>query len=158
MDLLSRRAAGTGLEPRMARTKLAERCRDARLTLTPCFFMDIKSAKPKVTPPTLDQQLKKAAKMYEQQFLQEMMNAMNSTVDAMRANPQSMAEKIYKAELDQQYTEQWVENGGNGLADQIYRELKEKLMPAQHNRYQQAQKPETGKIADGPVPSEKIKK
>lgn len=109
---------------------------DAHLTLTPCFFMDIKSInKPKHIPPSLDQQLQKVAKMYEQQFLQEMMNAMKKTVDHSSVTEPSMAEKIYKDELYTQYAEKWVDSGGNGLADVIYKELKEKLIPAQHSRY-----------------------
>jgi Rod binding domain-containing protein len=98
--------------------------------------MDIKSInKPKHMPPTLDQQLQKAAKMYEQQFLQEMMNAMKKTVDHSRVTEPSMAEKIYQDELYNQYAEKWVDNGGNGLADLIYKELKEKLIPSQTSRY-----------------------
>lgn len=97
--------------------------------------MDIKSVKPQHTPPTLDQQLQKAAKMYEQQFLQEMINAMKKTVEHSRVTEPSMAEKIYQDELYTQYAEKWVDNGGNGLADMIYKELKEKLIPSQHSRY-----------------------
>ncbi len=96
--------------------------------------MDIKSVKPRgPTPPSLDQQLQKAAKMYEQQFLQEMMQAMRKTV--VETNESSMAEKIYKDQLNDQYVEQWAENGGNGLADMIYKELKEKIIPSQYSRY-----------------------
>jgi Rod binding domain-containing protein len=71
--------------------------------------------------------------MYEQQFLGEMMQAMRKTVT--ETNESSMAEKIYKYELNDQYVEKWAENGGNGLAEQIYKELKEKILPAQHGRY-----------------------
>lgn len=102
----------------------------------PLFFMNIKNInKPQHTPPTLDQQLQKAAKMYEQQFLQEMINAMKKTVEHSRMTEPSMAEKIYQDELYTQYAEKWVDNGGNGLADLIYKELKEKLIPSQHGRY-----------------------
>ncbi len=98
--------------------------------------MNIKNInKPQHTPPTLDQQLQKAAKMYEQQFLEEMMNAMKKTVDHSSVTKPSMAEKIYKDELYTQYAEKWVESGGNGLADMIYKELKEKIIPSQHSRY-----------------------
>lgn len=105
------------------------------LALTPCFFMNIKSIKPQHSPPTLDQQLQKAAKMYEQQFLQEMLNAMKKTVEHSGLTEPSMAEKIYQDELYTQYAEKWVESGGNGLANQIYKELKEKILPSQHSRY-----------------------
>jgi Rod binding domain-containing protein len=110
--------------------------------------MNIKNInKPQHTPPTLDQQLHKVAEMYEQQFLQEMMNAMKKTVDHSGITQPSMAEKIYKDELYTQYAEKWVENGGNGLADLIYKELKEKILPSQHSRY-----------VASPVPSKKEKK
>lgn len=97
--------------------------------------MNIKSIKPQHSPPTLDQQLQKAAKMYEQQFLQEMLNAMKKTVEHSGLTEPSMAEKIYQDELYTQYAEKWVESGGNGLANQIYKELKEKILPSQHSRY-----------------------
>ena len=110
--------------------------------------MNVKNInKPTHTPPTLDQQLRNAAKMYEQQFMQEMLNAMKKTVEHSSLTEPSMAEKIYKDELYTQYAEKWVENGGNGVADLIYKELKEKLIPAQHSRY-----------VSSPVPPEKPKK
>lgn len=116
-------------------------CRTHTPTRPPIFFelinhMDIKAAKAKLTPPpTLDEKLKDVSKMYEQQFLQEMMRAMRSTVDHSEFSKPSMAEKIYKDQLFDQYAESWVKNGGNGLADMIYRELKDKILPSQHNRY-----------------------
>lgn len=110
--------------------------------------MNIKNInKAQHTPPTLDQQLQKAAKMYEQQFIEEMMNAMKKTVDHSGITQPSLAEKIYKDELYTQYAEKWVESGGNGLADMIYKELKEKILPSQHSRY-----------VSSPVPSKKEKK
>lgn len=136
--------------------------------------MDIKSikpqltniqAKPKVTPPSLDDQIHKAAKMYEQQFLQEMNEAMRKTVQ--HTNEPSMAEKIYADELNSQYTEKWADSGGNGLADMIYKELKEKILPSQHSRYlpkATAPAPIKASVAmptqhpDGPVPDKKLQK
>jgi Rod binding domain-containing protein len=111
------------------------------LALTPYFFMDIKSVKPAPLPVKndLDTQLKKAAKMYEQQFLGEMMRAMRKTVDHGGITKPSMAEKIYEDELQGQYVEKWADSGGNGLADVIYRELKEKIIPSQYSRYVQQQ-------------------
>lgn len=98
--------------------------------------MDIKAAKAKLQPPpTLDDKLKHVSKLYERQFLQQMMKAMRNTVDHSEFSKPSMAENIYKDQLFDQYAEQWVENGGNGLADQIYRELKDKILPSQHSRY-----------------------
>lgn len=86
-------------------------------------------------PPRMEKMLRKASKMYEQQFLQEMVKAMRKTVEHSSITKPSMAEKIYKDELYTQYTEQWVENGGNGLADLVYKELKEKIIPSQTSRY-----------------------
>jgi Rod binding domain-containing protein len=110
--------------------------------------MDIKSLKNK---PVLSQeqqleiQLRKASKMYEKQFLQEMMRAMRKTVEHSEFSKPSMAESIYQDEMYEQYTEQWVESGGNGLADQIYKELKEKILPSQYSRYVQTQNPKPPK-------------
>ncbi|MCB9073245.1 MAG: rod-binding protein [Bdellovibrionaceae bacterium] len=103
--------------------------------------MDIKSVKPQPIQNDLDTQLRQAAKMYEQQFLGEMMRAMRKTVEHSEVTKPSMAEKIYQDELYSQYAEKWVDNGGNGLADLIYKELKEKIIPSQYSRYVQQQAP-----------------
>ena len=101
--------------------------------------MEIKGPKsagvPAQAPPSLDDQLHKAAKMYEKQFLDEMMRAMRKTADPSSITKPSMAENIYTDDLHSQYTEKWVESGGNGLADVIYKELKEKILPSQKSRY-----------------------
>jgi Rod binding domain-containing protein len=120
----------------MVRPNIAVSAQGCASDSDPLFFMDIKSIKPKIptrTPPSLDDQIHKAAKMYEQQFLQEMMQAMRKTVQ--HTNEPSMAEKIYADELNSQYVEKWADSGGNGLADLIYKELKEKILPSQHSRY-----------------------
>lgn len=110
---------------------------------SPLFFMDIKNIKGKTAPqaPDLDAQIKKAAKVYEQQFLQEMMRAMRKTVEHSEFTKPSMAEKIYQDEMYNQYAEKWMDSGGNGLADLIYKELKEKILPSQYSRYVQQQPP-----------------
>lgn len=87
-------------------------------------------------PPRLEKQLRKAAKMYEQQFLGEMIKAMRSTVTESDLTKPNMAERIYKDQLFDQYAEKWVNNGGNGLADVIYNEIREKLLPQKMRRYQ----------------------
>lgn len=98
--------------------------------------MDIKAAKARLQPaPSLDDKLKEVSKLYERQFLQEMVKAMRSTVDHSEFSKPSMAENIYKDQLFDQYAEQWVESGGNGLAKQIYDELKDKILPSQQSRY-----------------------
>lgn len=113
--------------------------------------MDIKSLKSKpvmTQEQQLEIQLRKASKMYEKQFLQEMMRAMRKTVEHSEFSKPSMAERIYQDEMYEQYTEQWVENGGNGLADKIYSELKEKILPSQYSRYVQPQAPVPPKDED----------
>lgn len=78
----------------------------------------------------MDQKLHQASKMYEQHFLNEMVKAMRSTVhrDGGFIKP-NMAENIFQEKLDQQYTESWANKGGIGLADMIYQQLHERLMP-----------------------------
>lgn len=107
--------------------------------------MNIKSIKPQQNlPPTLDDKIREAAKMYEQQFLQEMIRAMRKTVQNSEITKPSMGEQIYQDQMFDQYAEQWANQGGNGLADVIYRELKEKLLP-QSNPYAAAKNKETKK-------------
>ena len=113
------------------------------LALTPYFFMDIKSAKNQKVQPQqtdLDTQLRKAAKLYERQFLNEMMRAMRNTVDHGGITKPSMAEKIYQDELYGEYAEKWVENGGNGLADGSTANSKKRSF-SQYSRYVQQQTP-----------------
>lgn len=71
-----------------------------------------------------DEKIMAAAKMYEQQFMQEMQKAMKKTVDY--AEKPSMATEIFKDQLDQQYLEKWSDRGGVGLADIIYNQIKER--------------------------------
>lgn len=126
-------------------TQNLSKCR-MHTSSSPLFFMDVKNIKNQIPistvkslPNDLDLQIKKAAKMYEQQFLQEMMRAMRKTVEHSELTKPSMAEKIYQDEMQAQYTEKWVESGGNGLADLIYKEIKEKILPSQYSRYVQPQ-------------------
>lgn len=68
----------------------------------------------------------KAAQMYEQQFLREMLRAMRSTVQESELMPASQGEKIYREQMDNQYVEKWGERGGVGLADMIYNHIMER--------------------------------
>jgi flagellar protein FlgJ len=70
-------------------------------------------------------QLDQAAKMYEKQFLREMVKAMRGTVSFGIEKP-SMAENVYRDELDNQYVESWGDKGGIGLADLIYDQVMER--------------------------------
>src|SRR4051812_7776266 len=63
--------------------------------------------------------LREAAKLYEEQFLGEMVKAMRKTVSESDFLKPGMGEKIYRDQLDQQYVENWADQGGIGLADLI---------------------------------------
>lgn len=83
------------------------------------------------TPEQMDQKLKDVSKLYEKQFLREMMKQMRATVsDEGGMIPTSNAEKIFREQLDQEYVEKWGDHGGIGLADMIHKQLLEKLGPA----------------------------
>lgn len=69
--------------------------------------------------------VEQAAKMYEKQFLHEMVKAMRGTVDF--GQKPSMAEGIYRDQLDEQYVESWGEQGGIGLSDLIYNQVMERF-------------------------------
>ena len=69
--------------------------------------------------------LDEAAKMMEKQFLREMVRAMRGTVGFGALKP-SMAENMYRGELDNQYVESWGDGGGVGLADLIYDQVMER--------------------------------
>lgn len=75
-----------------------------------------------------DPRVENVAKLYEKQFLREMVKAMRSTVSESELTKPSMAEEIYRGQLDEQYVEAWGDNGGVGLADLIYNELMEKVL------------------------------
>lgn len=88
-----------------------------------------------------DQKLRQAAKMYEKHFLNELVKGMRSTVNEGGFIQKNFAEKIYNSELDQQYVEMWGDQGGIGLSDLIYDQMKDKIFPDQN-----IQKPQ------GPLP------
>lgn len=69
--------------------------------------------------PARNEKVYDAAKMYEKQFLREMVKAMRGTVSFGAEKP-SMGEGIYRDQLDSEYVESWGDNGGVGLADLIY--------------------------------------
>jgi flagellar protein FlgJ len=82
------------------------------------------------TPAEQDQKLKDVSKLYEKQFLREMMKSMRSTVSEGGFMPANNAEKIFREQLDQEYVEKWGDRGGIGLADMIHEQLLDKLGPA----------------------------
>ena len=69
---------------------------------------------------TRDPRLLGAARMYEQQFLREMVKAMRQTVNESDFMPANMGEKIFRDQLDDKYVEEWSQTGGIGFADLIY--------------------------------------
>lgn len=73
----------------------------------------------------VDQKLKDAAKMYERHFLNEMVKAMRGTVQ--HTEEPSMANRIFTDKVFDQYTEDWSDNGGIGLANLIYHQIKERF-------------------------------
>ncbi len=86
-----------------------------------------------------------AARMYEGQFLREMLRAMKKTVPESEFMPESQAEKIFREQLDNQSVDNWVDRGGVGMADLIYDQLIEK-----YAGITAGQKPQ------GPIPFEKV--
>jgi flagellar protein FlgJ len=82
------------------------------------------------------------AKMYEKQFLREMVKAMRQTVSPA-AEP-SMATQIYQGQMDEQYVESWGDTGGIGLSNIIYDQIMQRYFP---NQAEQTQQPARGPIA-----------
>ncbi len=95
--------------------------------------MKIQNYKPlrqPLTPEQQDQKLKDVSKLYEKQFLREMMKSMRSTVTEGGFMPANNAEKIFRGQLDEEYAEKWGDRGGIGLADMIHEQLLDKLGPS----------------------------
>ena len=79
----------------------------------------------------IDNQLREASRLYEQQFLGEMVKAMRSTVhEGEGIMPTNMAHNIFREQLDQKTVEEWSHRGGVGLAEIIYKQVKEKYFPS----------------------------
>ena len=87
----------------------------------------LKPDSPQEKAAKIDDNLRGAAKMYENHFLNEMVKSMRSTVgrDENSFMKQNMAEKIFSEQLDQQYVDGWANKGGIGLADMIYSQIKD---------------------------------
>lgn len=80
--------------------------------------------------PARNARVDEAAKLYEKQFLREMVKAMRGTVTFGAQKP-TMAENIYRSQLDEQYVDSWGDQGGVGLADLIYDQVMERYFSAQ---------------------------
>lgn len=74
--------------------------------------------------PARNAKVDEVAKMYERQFLGEMFKAMRSTIKETDAP--SMAQNIYKDQLDSEYVDKWSEQGGIGLSTIIYDQIMER--------------------------------
>jgi peptidoglycan hydrolase FlgJ len=109
-------------------------------------FMSIKPVVPQTIPADVpkprNDKVYQAAKMYENQFLRDMVKAMRQTVTEGELLPTSMGEKIFREQLDQQYVEGWSDRGGIGFADMIY----DHIMDRYYNSKRMFQKPATGGI------------
>ncbi|HPI40591.1 MAG TPA: rod-binding protein [Pseudobdellovibrionaceae bacterium] len=76
---------------------------------------------------SLDTKFKEVSKLYEKQFLREMVKAMRSTVHEGGFIQSNHAEKIFRDQLDNEYVETWGDQGGLGLSELIYQQLNEKF-------------------------------
>lgn len=83
--------------------------------------------------PERNAKVDEVAKMYEKQFLREMVKAMRGTVSYGAQKP-SMAENIYRDQLDEQYVESWGDSGGIGLGDLIYEQIMDKFFASAAGR------------------------
>ena len=72
-------------------------------------------------------QLSKAAQMYEKHFLNEMVKAMRTSVPKAGLVEESMGQRIYTQNLDQEYVKSWVARGGVGLAKIIETQMLEQF-------------------------------
>lgn len=90
-----------------------------------------------VAPSPRDARVHDVAKLYEKQFLREMVKAMRGTVSFSDATKPSMAENIYRDQLDEQYVESWGDNGGIGLSNLIYDQIMERYFNGDRERLRQ---------------------
>lgn len=74
-----------------------------------------------------DDKIRQVADLYEQHFIRAMMKEMRSTVQEGGFIKQNNAEKIFRDQLDDQYSEQWGKAGGIGLSNLIYDQIMEKF-------------------------------
>lgn len=74
-----------------------------------------------------EKKLMDAAKMYEKQFLREMMKSMRKTVPGDGLVEKGQAEEIFQEQLDHEYVEKWGDQGGLGLHKVIYEQLMDRF-------------------------------
>src|ERR1700733_15423656 len=73
-----------------------------------------------------DPKMLEAARGFENQFVRQLISEMRKTVPKDELLPESMTEDIFKEQLDGEYADKWVQNGGIGLADIIYDQLEQR--------------------------------
>ncbi len=100
-----------------------------------------------------DQEIRQVSKLYEQQFLNEMMKAMRQSVPEAGFIPKSMGEKIYMDQLDHEYVQQWSAQGELGLSELIYQEIKEKILGPDSPEFIKPLKPQPMPLKDSGVKS-----
>ena len=81
-----------------------------------------------------DPKMLEAARSFENQFIRQMISEMRKTVPQDELLGNSMADDIFREQLDDKYADQWVDQGGIGLADMIYNQLYEKYGPTRYER------------------------
>lgn len=84
-----------------------------------------------VEPARRDERVQKAAEMYEDQFLREMVRAMKKSIPESDLVKKNMGEKIFQDQLDETHVEAWVNKGGVGLADLIYNNIMDRVRSEQ---------------------------
>lgn len=71
--------------------------------------------------------------MYEEQFLRQMVAAMRKSVEHSKMTEPSFGERIYSEKLDDEYVKNWIDRGGTGFGDMVYKELVDKFFPQLSN-------------------------
>jgi flagellar protein FlgJ len=79
-----------------------------------------------------NEKVDQVSKMYEKQFLGEMYKAMRGTISP--TEKPSMAEGIYREQLDSEYVDTWGEQGGIGLSDLIYNQVMDRYFNSSQGR------------------------
>ncbi len=80
----------------------------------------------KIDPEKMDNKFKEIGKLYEKQFMREMVKAMRATTGKDSLIPVSQGQKIFQEQLDHEYVEKWGDQGGLGLSETIYKNLLDK--------------------------------
>ena len=89
----------------------------------------------------IDNKLRKAAQMYEEQFLRQMVKAMRKSVSHSALTKPNFGERIYREQLDDKYVSNWIKRGGTGFGDMIYNQLVDKFYPQLNQKSVKAIRP-----------------